>query len=73
MFYAWQVKEVLGQAQTSCNANRQASLPADDLKNYRPVSGLSLIFKLVERVVAKQLIDHIHGHGLDNSYQSAYI
>ena len=26
----------------------------------------------MERVVAKQLFDHIHRHGLDNSYQSAY-
>ena len=26
----------------------------------------------MERVVAKQLIDHIHQHDLDNSYQSAY-
>ena len=26
----------------------------------------------MERVVAKQLVDHIHRHGLDNSYQSAY-
>ena len=42
------------------------------LKNYRPVSGLSFISKLVECIVAKQLVDHIHGHGLDNSYQSAY-
>ena len=33
---------------------------------------VSFISKLVERVVAKQLVDHIHGHGLDNSYQSAY-
>ena len=41
------------------------------LKNYRPVSGLSFISKLVEHVVAKQLVDHIHRHGLDNSYQSA--
>ena len=44
----------------------------EDLKNYRPVSGLSFISKLVERVLAKQLVDHIHQHGLDNSYQSAY-
>ena len=51
---------------------KKASLPAEDLKNYRPVSGLSFISKLVERVVAKQLVDHIHRHGLDNSYQSAY-
>ena len=51
---------------------KKASLPVDDLKNYHPVSGLSFISKLVERVVAKQLVDHINRHGLDNSYQSAY-
>ena len=26
----------------------------------------------MEHVVAKQLVDHIHQHGLDNPYQSAY-
>ena len=51
---------------------KKASLPVEDLKNYRPVSGLSFISKLVERVVAKQLVDNIHKHDLDNSYQSAY-
>ena len=51
---------------------KKASLPVEDLKNYRPVSGLSFISKLVERVVAKQLVDYIHQHDLDNSYQSAY-
>ena len=51
---------------------KKASLPADDFKNYRPVSGLSFISKLVERVVAKQLLEHIHVHNLDNPYQLAY-
>ena len=51
---------------------KKASLNADDLKNYRPVSGLSFISKLVERVVAKQLNEHIHANDLDNQYQSAY-
>ena len=51
---------------------KKASLPVEDLENYRPVSGLSFICKLVECVVTKQLVDHIHQHGLDNSYQSAY-
>ena len=51
---------------------KKASLPVEDLKNCCPVSGLSFISKLVECVVAKQLVDHIHRHGLDNSYQSAY-
>ena len=51
---------------------KKSTLPADDFKNYRPVSGLSFVSKLVERVVAKQLLEHIHVHSLDNPYQSAY-
>ena len=34
---------------------KKTSLPKDDLKNYRPVSGLSFLSKLVERVVASQI------------------
>ena len=51
---------------------KKALLPIGDLKNYCAVSGLSFISKLVEHVVAKQLVDHIHRHGLDNSYQSGH-
>ena len=51
---------------------KKASLPVVDLENYCPVSGFSFISKLVEPLVAKQLVDHIHRHGLENSYQSAY-
>ena len=45
-----------------------ANLPSGDL-NYRPVSGLSFISKLVERMVAEQLLEHIHVHNLDNPHQ----
>ena len=38
---------------------KKSSLPPNDLKNYRPVSGLGFISKLVERVVATQLNDHV--------------
>ena len=51
---------------------KKAYLPVEDWKNYRPASGRSLISKLVERVVAKQLVDHIHLHGFNKLYQSAY-
>ena len=51
---------------------KKPNLPSNDFKNYRPVSGLSFISKLVERVVAKQLLEYIHVHNLDNLYQSAY-
>ena len=49
---------------------KKPNLPSDDLKNYRPVSGhrpgISFISKLVECVVAKQLLEQIHVHNLDN-------
>ena len=51
---------------------KKPNLAPDDLKNYHPVSGLSFISKLVKRVVAKQLLEHIHVYNLDNPYQSAY-
>ena len=44
---------------------KKSSLPEDDLKNYRPLSGLSFISKLVERVVASQLSRHVSLHGLE--------
>ena len=62
-----------------CNAlvNKDKSdyyskLMSDNSHDSRPVFGLSFISKLVECVVAKQLLEHIHVHNLDNPYQSAY-
>ena len=40
-------------------------------KNYRPVSNLSFVGKLVEHVVADQVTSHITQHGLMESNQSA--
>ena len=51
---------------------KKPSLAKDDLKNYRPVSGLSFISKVVERVVASQLKSHLAVNNLDNMNQSAY-
>ena len=51
---------------------KKPNLSSNDLKNYRPISGLSFVSKLVERVIAKQLLEHIHVHNLDNPYQSTY-
>ena len=51
---------------------KKSSLPPDELKNYRPVSGLSFISKLVERVVVSQLNAHVTSNGLENVSQSAY-
>ena len=43
-----------------------------ELKNYRPVSNLSFLSKLIEKIVAKQFVDHLIENGLFDPFQSAY-
>ncbi len=51
---------------------KKASLDQDLLKNYRPVSNLPFLSKLIERIVADQLIEHLEKNMLFNPLQSAY-
>ena len=41
-------------------------------RNYRPLSNLLFMVKLVDRCVMDQLMDHIHSNNLMESLQSAY-
>jgi len=43
---------------------KKSGLDADELKNYRPVSNLTFISKLVERAVASRLAHYLNAHGL---------
>ena len=43
-----------------------------DAKSYRLISNLSVLSKLLERLVAQQLIDYLRGAGLLPDLQSAY-
>jgi len=40
--------------------------------NYRPISNLSFVSKLLERMVAKQLTVHLQSNGIIPALQSAY-
>ena len=51
---------------------KKSSLPPNDLKNYRPFSGLGFISKFVERVVVSHVNVHISLNELENVRQSAY-
>ena len=42
---------------------KKAFLEPHELKNYRPVSNLSFVTKLVERVAMKQLTDYLETYG----------
>ena len=51
---------------------KKASLDPEALTNYRPVSNITFVSKLLERILAKQLHDHLSQHQLYKKHQSAY-
>ena len=55
-----------------CPLLKKAGLDPNELKNYRPVSNLSFISKVLEKVVLKQLLTHLSDNGLLEIHQSAY-
>ena len=51
---------------------KKPSLNRYSMKNYRPVSNLSFLSKLLENVVVIELNTHINSSNTSNQYQSAY-
>lgn len=51
---------------------KKPGLDREVLKNYRPVSNLSFVSKVIEKVVASRLLDHMKENGLLDRMQSAY-
>ena len=51
---------------------QKPTLNREDMKNYRPVSNLSFLSKILEKVVASRLNSHINSSHTSNDYQSAY-
>jgi hypothetical protein len=51
---------------------KKANLDQNVLKNYRPVSNLPFVSKILEKVVLKQLLIHLQANNLCNTFQSAY-
>ena len=49
-----------------------SSIDYDILKNYRPVTNLQLVGKLIERVVDNRLDNHMNQNKLHSSKQYAY-
>jgi hypothetical protein len=51
---------------------KKTSLDSEDLKNYRPISNLSFMSKVLEKVVLFQILQHINCNELLSDFQSAY-
>ena len=51
---------------------KKADLDPAETKSYRPISNLSVVSKLLERAVARQLVNYLQEHDLLPDLQSAY-
>ena len=51
---------------------KKASLDKEILKNFRPVSTLSFLSRVTEKVTASRLADHMAANDLMDPMQSAY-
>ena len=51
---------------------KKSTLDKEVLKNYRPVSNLSFVSKIIEKVIASRLIEHMKENDLLDPMQSAY-
>ena len=51
---------------------KKKGLNLNELKNYRPVSNLPFLSKILEKVVLKQILEHLDRNNLQISFQSAY-
>ena len=51
---------------------KKPNLDCNILKNYRPISNLPFLSKVMEKVIAKQLVSYMNANGLNDPLQSAY-
>ena len=51
---------------------KKSTLDSNDINNYRQISNLSVLLKLLEKAVCKQLVSYLDAHNLMPRNQSAY-
>ncbi|KAK3727445.1 hypothetical protein RRG08_058862 [Elysia crispata] len=51
---------------------KKPGLDDTDLKNFRPVSNLNFLSKILEKVVLGQVLKHVKSNGFDEVLQSPY-
>jgi len=52
---------------------KEAYLDSSDPKSYRPISNISVLSKLLEHLISKQLVTHLRKNDLFPDLQSAYL
>ena len=51
---------------------KKSSLASDDLNNYRPISNLNFVSKILEKIIARRVHTHLSSNSLFPQFQSAY-
>lgn len=51
---------------------KKPGLDTDDPSNYRPISNLNTISKILEKLFLRRIIDHVHSSPSFSAFQSAY-
>lgn len=51
---------------------KKPTLDSEELANYRPISNLPFLSKVLEKIVAAQLCDHLHRNNLFEEFQSGF-
>ena len=54
------------------NCKKKTSLDKNLLKNYRPISSLPFLSRILEKEVLHKLLSHLQANNLCNPFQSAY-
>ena len=54
------------------SSSQKTSLDPNELKNFRPISNLPFISKIIEKLVLVQISHHLSANNLLNQFQSAY-
>ena len=54
------------------SSSQKPSLDPNELKNFRPISNLPFISKIIEKLVLVQISRHLSANNLLNQFQSAY-
>ena len=51
---------------------KKQSLSKDDMKNYKPVSNLNFVSKIIEKFIANQICSHLERNDISNQYHRKF-
>ena len=64
--------DVFKHAEITPLLKKKTNLDCNKLSNYRPISQLPLLSKIIEKIVCRQIIEYLLFHNLFDEYQNAY-